>query len=57
MRALPAAFGEYRWALSTEAIAAEVGLDPTTTKRFDGNVPAPPSPTASPQPSRLPWRR
>ena len=48
MRALPAAFGEYRWAPSTEAIAAEVGLDPTMIKRFDGNVPASPSPTASP---------
>jgi histidinol-phosphate aminotransferase len=46
MRALPAAFGEYRWAPSTEAIAAEVGLDPTMIRRFDGNVPASPSPTA-----------
>jgi histidinol-phosphate aminotransferase len=48
MRALPAGFGEYRWAPSTEAIAAEVGLDHTRIRRFDGNVPASPSPTASP---------
>ncbi|HJR93887.1 MAG TPA: aminotransferase class I/II-fold pyridoxal phosphate-dependent enzyme [Gaiellaceae bacterium] len=48
MRALPAAFGEYRWAPSTETIAAELGLDPTTIRRFDGNVPASPSPTAGP---------
>ena len=48
MRALPAAFREYRWAPSTEAIAAEVGLDPTLIRRFDGNVPAAPSPTAVP---------
>jgi histidinol-phosphate aminotransferase len=48
MRALPAAFAEYRWAPSTEAIAAELGLDPAMVKRFDGNVPASPSPTARP---------
>jgi histidinol-phosphate aminotransferase len=48
MRALPAAFREYRWAPSTEAIAADVGLDPTMIRRFDGNVPAVPSPTAGP---------
>ena len=48
MRALPAAFGEYRWAPSTEAIAAELGLDPALIRRFDGNVPASPSPTAGP---------
>jgi histidinol-phosphate aminotransferase len=48
MRALPAAFREYRWAPSTEAIAAEVGLDPALIRRFDGNVPAAPSPTAGP---------
>ena len=48
MRALPVGFGEYRWAPSTEAIAAELGLDPTMIRRFDGNVPASPSPTAGP---------
>ena len=48
MRALPSAFGEYRWAPSTEAIAAELGLDPAVIRRFDGNVPASPSPTAGP---------
>jgi histidinol-phosphate aminotransferase len=47
MRALPGAFAEYRWAPSTEAIAAEIGLDPTEIRRFDGNVPARPSPFAS----------
>jgi histidinol-phosphate aminotransferase len=49
MRALPAAFAEYRWAPSTEAIAAEVGLDPSAIRRFDGNVPAVPSPAARPE--------
>ncbi|HEU5489301.1 MAG TPA: aminotransferase class I/II-fold pyridoxal phosphate-dependent enzyme [Gaiellaceae bacterium] len=48
MRTLPAAFAEYRWAPSTEAIAAEVGLDPSAIRRFDGNVPAAPSPAARP---------
>jgi histidinol-phosphate aminotransferase len=48
MRALPAAFAEYRWAPSTEAIAGEVGLDPAQIRRFDGNVPAAPSPAARP---------
>lgn len=46
MRALPAAFAEYRWAPSTEAIAAKLGLDPSEIRRFDGNVPATPSPAA-----------
>jgi histidinol-phosphate/aromatic aminotransferase/cobyric acid decarboxylase-like protein/imidazoleglycerol phosphate dehydratase HisB len=48
MRTLPADFSEYRWAPSTVAIAAEVGLDPVEVLRFDGNVPAAPSPTARP---------
>jgi histidinol-phosphate aminotransferase len=49
MRALPPAFAEYRWAPSTEAIAAETGLDPSEIRRFDGNVPAAPSPAARPE--------
>ncbi len=48
MRALPDAFASYRWAPSTAAIAAEVGLDPVEIVRFDGNVPAAPSPSARP---------
>ena len=48
MRALPSEFAEYRWAPSTSEIAAEVGLDPVEIVRFDGNVPAAPSPTARP---------
>lgn len=48
MRALPSEFAEYRWAPSTNEIAAEVGLDPVEIVRFDGNVPAAPSPTARP---------
>jgi len=48
MRALPSDFASYRWAPSTVAIAAEVGLDPVEIVRFDGNVPAAPSPTARP---------
>jgi histidinol-phosphate/aromatic aminotransferase/cobyric acid decarboxylase-like protein/imidazoleglycerol phosphate dehydratase HisB len=48
MRALPSEFAEYRWAPSTNEIAARVGLDPVEIVRFDGNVPAAPSPTARP---------
>ena len=48
MRSLPSDFAEYRWAPSTSEIAAEVGLDPVEIVRFDGNVPAAPSPTARP---------
>ena len=48
MRPLPSEFGEYRWAPSTSEIAAEVGLDPVEIVRFDGNVPAAPSPSARP---------
>lgn len=48
MRALPADFAEYRWAPSTAAIAAAAGIDPVEVIRFDGNVPAAPSPTARP---------
>jgi histidinol-phosphate/aromatic aminotransferase/cobyric acid decarboxylase-like protein/imidazoleglycerol phosphate dehydratase HisB len=48
MRALAPDFASYRWAPSTTAIAAEVGLDPVEIVRFDGNVPAEPSPTARP---------
>ena len=48
MRALPGEFAEYRWAPSTAAIAAAAGIDPVEVIRFDGNVPATPSPTARP---------
>ena len=48
MRALPASFSEYRWAPSTEEIARAVELDPVQVVRFDGNVPAQPSPFARP---------
>ncbi|MET0560412.1 MAG: aminotransferase class I/II-fold pyridoxal phosphate-dependent enzyme [Gaiellaceae bacterium] len=48
MRALSSEFAEYRWAPSTSEIAADVGLDPVEIVRFDGNVPAAPSPTARP---------
>jgi imidazoleglycerol phosphate dehydratase HisB/histidinol-phosphate/aromatic aminotransferase/cobyric acid decarboxylase-like protein len=48
MRALPAAFTEYQWAPSTEEIARSVELDPLQIVRFDGNVPAQPSPFARP---------
>jgi histidinol-phosphate aminotransferase len=48
MRALPASFAEYRWAPSTEAIAAEIGAQPSDVRRFDGNVPASPAPAARP---------
>ena len=48
MRALPLEFADYRWAPSTEELAARVELDPIQIVRFDGNVPAQPSPTARP---------
>ena len=48
MRELTSEFAEYRWAPSTAEIASEVGLDPVEIVRFDGNVPAAPSPTARP---------
>ena len=48
MRPLPPEFASYTWAPSTVALAAEVGLDPVEIVRFDGNVPAAPSPTARP---------
>ena len=48
MRALPESFSAYRWAPSTEEIARAVELDPVQIVRFDGNVPAQPSPFARP---------
>jgi histidinol-phosphate/aromatic aminotransferase/cobyric acid decarboxylase-like protein/imidazoleglycerol phosphate dehydratase HisB len=48
MRALATEFSAYTWAPSTAAIAAELGIDPVEVIRFDGNVPAVPSPTARP---------
>lgn len=48
MRALPSVFAEYRWAPSTSEIAAAAGIDSVEVIRFDGNVPASPSPTARP---------
>ena len=48
MRALPASFSEYVWAPSTEDIARSVELDASQIVRFDGNVPAQPSPYARP---------
>jgi len=48
VRPLPPEFASYTWAPSTVALAAEVGLDPVEIVRFDGNVPAAPTPTARP---------
>src|SRR6478672_9266783 len=48
MRGLPGTFSEYQWAPSTEEIARSVELDPLQIVRFDGNVPAQPSPFARP---------
>jgi histidinol-phosphate/aromatic aminotransferase/cobyric acid decarboxylase-like protein/imidazoleglycerol phosphate dehydratase HisB len=48
MRALPVEFAAYRWAPSTEELAARVELDPVQIVRFDGNVPAQPTPSARP---------
>ena len=48
MRALPEAFRPYQWAPSTAALARVAELDPSQIVRFDGNVPALPSPAARP---------
>ena len=48
MRALSPEFTEYRWAPTTEDLAQRAGLDPLQIVRFDGNVPAQPSPAARP---------
>ena len=48
MRALPEAFRPYQWAPSTAALARAAELDPSQIVRFDGNVPALPSPAARP---------
>src|SRR6476659_5277637 len=48
MRGLPGTFSEYQWAPSTEEIARSVELDPLQVVRFDGNVPAQPSPFTRP---------
>ena len=48
MRAVSEKFTDYRWAPSTEELAARVELDPIQIVRFDGNVPAQPPPTARP---------
>ena len=48
MRQLPPEFEPYSWAPSTEAIAAQVGLDPVEIVRYDGNVPPLPLPSSRP---------
>lgn len=48
MKALPESFTPYAWALSTEDLARQVGLDPSEIVRFDGNVPALPHRGARP---------
>ena len=48
MKALPASFTQYTWALSTEELARRTGLDPFEIVRFDGNVPAQPHRSARP---------
>ncbi|HEU0247377.1 MAG TPA: aminotransferase class I/II-fold pyridoxal phosphate-dependent enzyme [Gaiellaceae bacterium] len=48
MRTLPRDFVEYRWAPSTAELAKRLELDPLRIVRFDGNVPAQPSPVARP---------
>jgi histidinol-phosphate aminotransferase len=49
MRALPAAFGAYRWALSTAEIARIAGVEPADVLRFDGNTSPRPPATARPE--------
>lgn len=47
----PVALDAYQWPPSTEAIAAQVGLNPRQIIRFDGNVP--PTPPASARPAAI----
>ena len=49
MRTLPAAFAEYRWAPSSERVAADFGIALEDVKRFDGNVPPAPGPASRPE--------
>ena len=46
MRALPASFRPYGWAMSTAEIAAIAGVTPDDVLRFDGNTPPTPPPYA-----------
>ena len=46
MRALPASFRPYGWALSTSEIARIAGIEPDQVLRFDGNTPPRPPPYA-----------
>jgi hypothetical protein len=48
MKALARDFKPYVWAVSTEELARETGLDPIELVRFDGNVPPVPPPSARP---------
>src|SRR3712207_738110 len=50
MRALPAQFQPYGWALSTAVIARTAGIEPREALRFDGNVPPHAPAPARPQP-------
>jgi histidinol-phosphate aminotransferase/imidazoleglycerol-phosphate dehydratase/histidinol-phosphatase len=47
----PVALDAYQWPPSTEALAAQYGLDPRAILRFDGNVP--PTPPAFARPAAL----
>jgi histidinol-phosphate/aromatic aminotransferase/cobyric acid decarboxylase-like protein/imidazoleglycerol phosphate dehydratase HisB len=49
--ARPVALDAYQWPPSTEVLAAQVGLAPSSILRFDGNTP--PSPPASARPAAL----
>lgn len=51
MRTLPRGFSAYRWAESTDEIAARFGFDPIEIVRFDANVPA--RPLASSRPAAV----
>ena len=49
MRALPASFRPYGWALSTVEIARIAGIEPRDVLRFDGNTPPRPPAYARPE--------
>ena len=48
MRALPAGFAPYAWALPTDEVARLAGIDPSQVLRFDQNTPPLPAPTSRP---------
>jgi histidinol-phosphate aminotransferase len=49
VRALPEAFRPYGWAMSTAEAARIAGVEPADVRRYDGNTPPYPRPSARPE--------